>query len=76
MTLDEWLNDQGISGAAFARQSGIGFRQIVFRYRNGTSFPRPENMRRIIEATGGKVTPEDFLKQRDSTRRTPTEARP
>jgi len=61
MTLDEWLTDQRITDAAFARQSGIGLRQIVNRYRRGISFPRPENLLRIQKATNGAVTAEDFL---------------
>lgn len=64
MTLDEWLNDQGITDAAFARLSGIGLRQIVNRYRRGMSFPRPENLMRIHQATDGKVTADDFLASR------------
>lgn len=76
MTLDEWLNYRGITDAAFARLSGIGLRQIVNRYRRGISFPRPANMRRIIEATNGEVTSDDFLSSHSFPDRTPTEARP
>lgn len=63
MKLDAWLIAQKLTSAEFARLSGIGDRQAVHKYRHGERFPTPENLRVIREATGGEVTPDDFVDQ-------------
>lgn len=61
MTLDEWMCAKRISDAEFARMSGIGLRQLINRYRRKISFPSPESLAKIYDATQGDVTPNDFM---------------
>jgi transcriptional regulator with XRE-family HTH domain len=63
MKLNDWLKAEKMTAAAFARTSGIGYRQLVHKYRHGERFPTPENLRRIREATKGAVTADDFVDQ-------------
>jgi transcriptional regulator with XRE-family HTH domain len=63
MTLKDWLAKNEMSDAEFARISGIGQRALVQKYRHGRQFPGPENLRRIKEATNGRVTANDFFDQ-------------
>ena len=63
MKLSEWLCNQIMSDAEFARISGIGQRALVHKYRHGRLFPGPENLRRIRQATNGEVTADDFVDQ-------------
>ena len=37
-------------------------RTTVLRWRHGASFPDRNDLARIIAVTGGKVTPNDFLR--------------
>lgn len=82
MQLRAWLREKKMTDAEFARVSGIGFRQIVYRYALGKSFPSPENLLRIRQATDGQVTADDFVDQHASasalsvtpTDRTPAQA--
>ena len=62
MKLNDYLRENGISGPAFARRIGMT-RQSVYFYRNGRVLPRPEVIRRIEAATGGKVAVLDFYNQ-------------
>lgn len=50
-----------MSSAEFARLSGIGQRQLVYKYRHGLQNPSPENLQRIRVATNFEVTADDFL---------------
>lgn len=59
MTLSEYLKQHQIKPAAFARQIQTS-RQSVHRWTAGLARPRANDMRRIAEATGGKVTANDF----------------
>lgn len=61
MTLDEWLRDNQITDAAFARQSGVGLKHLIGRYRRGISRPSFRNIEKIMTATNGAVTANDFL---------------
>lgn len=61
MTLDDWLRINKISDAEFARTSGIGLRHLIGRYRRGISRPSFKNIARIISATNGSVTADDFV---------------
>ena len=36
---------------------------LVHKWLKGKAFPRKENLERIVKATRGKVTPNDFLTQ-------------
>jgi transcriptional regulator with XRE-family HTH domain len=59
MRLREYLTQNSISRAEFARQ--IGVKHItVTRYLDGR-VPEPSVMEKIIEATAGKVTANDFF---------------
>lgn len=58
MRLQDYLAETEITRAEFARQ--IGVRHIsVTRYLDGR-VPEPSVMEKIIEATAGKVTANDF----------------
>ena len=63
MQLAAWLTAKEMSDAEFARLSGIGQRALIHKYRHGRQFPSPENLLRIRQATGGKVTADDFVNQ-------------
>ena len=59
MTLDEFLSSSRLTVAEFADRIGVRSAS-VHRYRNRERIPRPEQMARIREATGGAVTADDF----------------
>lgn len=59
MKLAAYLEQNGISDAAFARLIGVE-RQAVGRYRGGDRFPEKSVLHKIFEATGGRVTANDF----------------
>ncbi len=44
---------------SFAKKIGVN-RDTLYRYRIGTKMPSRQTMRRIVEATGGLVQPNDF----------------
>jgi DNA-binding transcriptional regulator YdaS (Cro superfamily) len=62
MTLNDFLNskDPKMSHAAFAELIGAT-QATVSRYITGVRFPPPETIRKIVEATKGKVTATDLL---------------
>jgi len=62
MTLDDFLSSKSpkMSHAAFADLIGAT-QATVSRYVNGDRFPPPETIRRIVQATKGKVTADDLL---------------
>ncbi len=64
MKLDAYLTLHGLSERDFARRVGVS-QQAVNNYRRGRRVPAPAIMRRIYEATGGLVTPADFLDLRE-----------
>jgi len=59
MTLADYLKDQKLTDAAFARAIGVE-RQAVGRYRSGVRFPEKPILQKIYEATNGAVTANDF----------------
>lgn len=59
MTLDEYLINAGVTEAAFAETVGCS-QPAINRYRRGHRIPLEDEMRRIIAATEGRVTPNDF----------------
>lgn len=61
MRLNDYLRQQGLTSAQFARVSGIGHKQTVWNYRHGLRFPTPRNMGLIERATAGAVTAQDFM---------------
>lgn len=72
MTLDEYLTSKEITDADFAkrieRDPGT-----VSRLRRGLTKPDWQTLPRILDATNGEVTPNDFLPS-DTPARTSTEA--
>ncbi len=60
MTLDQYLSKNDLSSAQFGDQVGASRSQIS-RIRRGVSRPSWDMVARIAEATGGKVTADDFM---------------
>lgn len=60
MKLDAYLRDRDLTDEKFADIIGVD-RSAVTRWRNGTVCPEPLNQRKILEVTGGLVTPNDFF---------------
>jgi len=59
MTLREYLHNQDISPSEFARRIGVTVTS-VYRYRDGIRRPDKQVMPRIVSATQGQVTANDF----------------
>lgn len=57
--LGRYLSEQGITQAQFAEQIGVE-QPTVARYVGGR-VPEPSVLRKIVEATGGAVQPNDFF---------------
>jgi transcriptional regulator with XRE-family HTH domain len=64
MRLIDWLTENGISQAEFARRSGVE-QPNVSRYANGSRRPNAIVLKRIEHATAGAVTANDFFEERD-----------
>jgi transcriptional regulator with XRE-family HTH domain len=60
MKLSSYLDAAKETHEAFAKRIGVS-QAAVSRYAAGARLPRPEVLHRIVEATGGKVTANDFL---------------
>lgn len=60
MRLAAYLEEKKISAAAFGRQVGVT-RSTVIRWTTGDRSPNSAAMQAIIDATGGKVRPDDFF---------------
>lgn len=60
MKLSEYLESRGLTDAAFAALVGRD-RTSVTRWRNGTTRPDLDALLAVYVATGGLVTPNDFL---------------
>ena len=72
MTLDQYLSFTATSRRVFAERIGVSQVSIT-RYLAGSRLPRPDEMRRIYDATGGMVSADDFYGFRIS--RTPRQTR-
>jgi glutamine synthetase len=57
--LAEYLKDAGLSLSAFAARAGVS-EAAISRYVGGKRTPRPEIVRRIVLASGGRVQPNDL----------------
>lgn len=64
MKLADYLSSVNQSHEAFAGLIGVE-QATVTRYINGDRYPRPDILVRIREATGGRVTADDFLASPD-----------
>jgi 3,4-dihydroxy 2-butanone 4-phosphate synthase/GTP cyclohydrolase II len=61
MKLDIWLTQQKIGRSAFARQVGLSPASVTALCNDQTAWISRESAERIAAATGGSVTPNDFL---------------
>lgn len=66
MKLSDWLKREEISGAEFARRTGISEGMISLLSRDETWLSR-ETAQRILTATNGDVTPNDFMLTPEAT---------
>lgn len=60
MTLSEYMRNAGIDDDALAAKLGCSA-GAVRKWKYGERTPRPDQMVRIREVTGGAVTADDFL---------------
>lgn len=65
MKLAEYLKAKNVHVKDFAETIGVK-QPTVTRYALGHRTPRPKHMVKIIEATDGKVTANDFVPTRES----------
>lgn len=61
ITLAQFLSRTGVSQAQFAARIGVSQR-VVSHWVVGDRTPRRRYMQKIIDATSGAVTPNDFLR--------------
>jgi 3,4-dihydroxy 2-butanone 4-phosphate synthase/GTP cyclohydrolase II len=61
MKLDAWLTQQKIGRSAFARQVGLSPASVTALCNDQGAWISRESAERIAAATGGSVTPNDFL---------------
>ena len=66
MKLASWLKSNGFSARDFAARVGTT-EATISRLRNARAQPSFELAEKIMDATGGAVTPNDFLKRAPST---------
>ena len=66
MNLRSYLSSRGISEAAFGQTIAVS-QAAVNRYVRGERMPTPRIMARIVEATDGQVTANDFYAQPDTS---------
>lgn len=60
MTLADYLVDRKIKDSDFAEAIGVS-RMTLWRYKSGDRRPEWDVLKRIVQATDGHVTPNDFL---------------
>jgi len=60
MKLSTYLQGHSLTPADLARKIGVT-EKAVSHWLSGARTPRPEQMVKIVEATGSAVTPNDFL---------------
>lgn len=60
MTLDQYLTDEGVTAAVFGQRLGMS-EASVSRIRRGEQNITRDVMRRIIAASGGKITPDGLV---------------
>ena len=59
MTLEQYLRTNGITDAAFGATAGLSQAQVS-RIKRGVSMPSWEAIGKIMKATDGEVTANDF----------------
>lgn len=60
MQLSAYLTERGESVEQFAQRIGV-HPTTIYRLLNGVNFPLAATIKRILSATGGKVTANDFF---------------
>lgn len=70
MTITEFIAETELTDAAFAARIGVS-RQALHRYKTGERRPEWGVIERIVAATNGAVTANDFLPSADVPRPTP-----
>ncbi len=60
MNLGNYLQRERLSNAKFAEIIRVSGKMTIYRYRNG-AVPGPTNMQKIIDATNGEVTANDWF---------------
>ena len=60
MRLSEFLAETGTKPTVLAREIGVAH-STVLRWASGEVIPSMEAMRRVAEATDGRVMPNDFM---------------
>ena len=68
MKLGDYLDKNGVTVRDFAERLGMS-PEAVRLYVAGRRVPRQEAMEKIIQATGGKVEPNDFFTNADPAER-------
>eukprot|EP01037_Dinobryon_pediforme_P027353 gene27353-30217_t len=66
MRLDQWLAKHQESRSGFARRVGLSPASITQLCNDGAAWVSRETAERILAATNGAVTPNDFLRLADS----------
>lgn len=61
MTLSDFMSEQKVNPSEMAALIGDVSASGVLKWARGERIPRPDQQRRIFTATGGKVTPNDFV---------------
>lgn len=61
MDLRRYLKITNKTATDFAKEIGVSHSTVV-RYMQGLRVPNSLTMRRIVDATGGDVMPDDFFK--------------
>lgn len=62
MKLSDYLAASGTTRAAFAEQVGVS-QSLITQLCQDQVWPGRDVAARIVEATGGRVTPNDFLQK-------------
>lgn len=61
MKIEEWMQKNDKTQQEVADALGVS-QCVVSLWLKGERLPRPENMQKITEYTGGEVQPNDFYK--------------
>lgn len=61
MKLAQYLTDRNITPEQFATEMGGLSVSGIRKWMYGERVPRPDQMRKIAEVTGGLVVPNDFI---------------
>lgn len=59
MKLKDYIDEHGLSYSFVGKAIGVST-EAARRYANGERIPQPEIMQKIVDYTGGTVTPNDF----------------